>query len=1348
MAKAKELYISLRDDPDLNIPEGDTRESAAWSEMSHRMRQHQSNATALGMATETTSPVEKLALFTANQDFFRSNILESLDVILMKASGSDDATKAYRRASMKMHPDKTQNPDHKEFHSDKFKELTRIYEGEGGTAGGGKMYHMKEAMENQKNKEYQRHINSPKTIFDKTKLEEALKKTRESAKGTKGPLKEMYGFKIRTLSEVLKIHNQPGGFDNVSDSQLSHITDALGFEGGDLHDTDFFRIHDALEKRATSNNPQSRIDKLRGRQTYKFDTAKYTQWGKLLADKLHKNEMDSFANDPDYAAPDEGDIEEQINNHSSQFDADKAAAFPDWSPDEKSESQRDDDRVREQQRSDAAKKAREEADTQRAEQAKRDKEAQDKVAAEAKAKADEAKKQEEQAAKAKAEQETAEKAAKEAAEKEEAATKAKAEGADTPRKKYSDLTSEEKEARDLEARKTASKEAKEAADSGLDEEEVDRVENNAYAREMSDDPKKEAERQRANARGRERKARARAKKEADEKAKAEKESNTANTEEDNLDDEVEADTGSTPPPKDPPDDGGDDGGSQDDSSADESEPESSSEVSDEEHENVKKIIGELAGRHRNRGDSYAKQNLDSFGSEYIDRLNNNKLTREDVDKLKDHLNDFDEDAEHLRDKGLDISNYVDDQPKSEQPKSEQPETEQPEGDDDDLDDGGDDDLDDGDVDPNSVDGLMDRAIKEGIIDHLYDKYNPDNSPFADSKEEFEAKFREKNKDASKLKDQLHKVHGQMTSARKTAERTEAKAKDTAEKTERAEKVKDLQDRAAGSKDLKMSKREAEALIDEHGDADTAFDAHEKAFADKTKKQKSANELPYTTDDLSKKIFGDVDPTSILTHLSEDRKKNKFGDVSTSLARELIAHYKTHAGVMDAKTEKELVEQLAFLKDPSKRFPNMRIPKGETIGADIKAANDMVNEAKEKGYDLNGPEAGRLYEKREAERTRRVQHHQTSHVNPDSKEKKEASHGEGVDPSNVDERTGVFSETDNTSFLHFDEDGNVTGRKRFHPSGGEHHENFKDDGSDDHHIRGDHEVKGSPVKEHITPSHGSNLTNKEKASIDSLREAHKAKATAERSGDAAASAKADEDIAQHTQDLTAGDAGLKESDFLHDEDDIPTVGPPNPQVAAKMRAQGLEWNEGIRHWVAKDGHDERTKAAGSAFSHVGDGASMGIHTAEIGADGQLNQSHASGSFIHTNNGQYHAVDHTADSIPSSHAGVQAQKLGGIESVGKAATKASESGNTQMVSARDHGHLTAHGASSAPKKDIFDRTGGAVKGAGKGVARVAAKARRLIGLKKLIEEESDNLSSVQSLQLHIALQKLEEKQKIAV
>ena len=89
MAKAKELYISLRDDPNLEIPEGDTRESAAWNETTHRMRQHNSNAKALSMATETTSPVEKLALFAANQDFSRSNVLESLDILLMKAPGEN-----------------------------------------------------------------------------------------------------------------------------------------------------------------------------------------------------------------------------------------------------------------------------------------------------------------------------------------------------------------------------------------------------------------------------------------------------------------------------------------------------------------------------------------------------------------------------------------------------------------------------------------------------------------------------------------------------------------------------------------------------------------------------------------------------------------------------------------------------------------------------------------------------------------------------------------------------------------------------------------------------------------------------------------------------------------------------------------------------------------------------------------------------------------------------------------------------------------------------------------------------------------------------------------------------------
>ena len=65
MAPVKDLYISLRDDPNLEIPEGESRESAAWAETAQRTRQHHTNAKALGMAAELKedSAVEKFADF-------------------------------------------------------------------------------------------------------------------------------------------------------------------------------------------------------------------------------------------------------------------------------------------------------------------------------------------------------------------------------------------------------------------------------------------------------------------------------------------------------------------------------------------------------------------------------------------------------------------------------------------------------------------------------------------------------------------------------------------------------------------------------------------------------------------------------------------------------------------------------------------------------------------------------------------------------------------------------------------------------------------------------------------------------------------------------------------------------------------------------------------------------------------------------------------------------------------------------------------------------------------------------------------------------------------------------------
>ena len=61
MVQAKNLYITLRDDPELEIPEGDSRESAAWNEMVQRVRQHSTNTKALSMGNE--SAVEKFRDF-------------------------------------------------------------------------------------------------------------------------------------------------------------------------------------------------------------------------------------------------------------------------------------------------------------------------------------------------------------------------------------------------------------------------------------------------------------------------------------------------------------------------------------------------------------------------------------------------------------------------------------------------------------------------------------------------------------------------------------------------------------------------------------------------------------------------------------------------------------------------------------------------------------------------------------------------------------------------------------------------------------------------------------------------------------------------------------------------------------------------------------------------------------------------------------------------------------------------------------------------------------------------------------------------------------------------------------
>ena len=112
MSKVKELYIALRDDPDLDIPEGETRESAAWNETSQRMRQHKTNSKALALAAEVSesTAVEKLWDFNSNQNTFQNSSLESLDNILLflekapKGTPEEDETSEEAQERIKAQP--------------------------------------------------------------------------------------------------------------------------------------------------------------------------------------------------------------------------------------------------------------------------------------------------------------------------------------------------------------------------------------------------------------------------------------------------------------------------------------------------------------------------------------------------------------------------------------------------------------------------------------------------------------------------------------------------------------------------------------------------------------------------------------------------------------------------------------------------------------------------------------------------------------------------------------------------------------------------------------------------------------------------------------------------------------------------------------------------------------------------------------------------------------------------------------------------------------------------------------------------------------------------------------------
>ena len=323
--------------------------------------------------------------------------------------------------------------------------------------------------------------------------------------------------------------------------------------------------------------------------------------------------------------------------------------------------------------------------------------------------------------------------------------------------------------------------------------------------------------------------------------------------------------------------------------------------------------------------------------------------------------------------------------------------------------------------------------------------------------------------------------------------------------------------------------------------------------------------------------------------------------------------------------------------------------------------------------------------------------------------------------------------------------------------------MKDDGSDDHIKNGDVGSRGSKVKSHVSSSTGWNLTKKEKGLLKELHEAHDAAEEAKKSGDDAAYMENKEKFDSLTSQLE--DEGLDRSDFLHeDDDDRPKNGPPDPETAKRMIAEGWMWHEETRSWVKKKNWEDRVHGSdgvtgmGSLGSYAGAGHHLGIAQAEM-VNGELNITPDTREFVHSQDG-LHVSDSDTQTAPGSHKEMQGKLLGQVKGVSNGINKAHKTGKQQYIAYNDHKHLTGHGHSDGPPQEALERGARAVgrgakkvgsylsgsqsgvnRAVGRGAASAAGKAKDLIS--GLFKEDFDNLSSIEKLQVHIAIQKLEEK-----
>jgi hypothetical protein len=246
-----------------------------------------------------------------------------------------------------------------------------------------------------------------------------------------------------------------------------------------------------------------------------------------------------------------------------------------------------------------------------------------------------------------------------------------------------------------------------------------------------------------------------------------------------------------------------------------------------------------------------------------------------------------------------------------------------------------------------------------------------------------------------------------------------------------------------------------------------------------------------------------------------------------------------------------------------------------------------------------------------------------------------------------------------------------------------------------------------------------------------------------------------------------DEGQSADDYVHSEEDHNelTTGPPDPEVAKQMTAQGYEWHEDTRRWRHKETHDDHVKANGigngtiTAGNHSASGGAHGyMATASMGADGQVTATPDSGNFAITPAGTHAVSSNLGGPPPTSPKGIQSHKLGqalnnaGITHNGTSSTfNLKHIKDTGIHESKNYKPPTGAAASKAGGRTKISRfateAGYNKKGAFHQIITNAPKLvkpliNRALGRDVEKAIDIDNLTSVELLKLHVALQKEKE------